>query len=72
MGGTACAALPPSMVLSLGIMERYAEHIADALITGAEAEDKGVRARVDRWSFPFRISLFAAFALLNLAFRRAR
>jgi hypothetical protein len=27
---------------------------------------------VDRWSFPFRISLFAAFALLNLAFRRAR
>jgi hypothetical protein len=60
------------MVLSLGIMERYAEHIADALITGAEAEDKGVRARVDRWSFPSRISLFAAFALLNLAFRRAR
>lgn len=41
MSGTACAALLLSMVLSLGIMERYAEHIADALITGAEAEDKG-------------------------------
>jgi hypothetical protein len=38
-------------VLLLGIMEGYAEHIADALITGAEAEDKGgVRARVARWS----------------------
>ena len=41
MSGTACAALLLSMVLSLGIVERYAEHIADALITGAEAEDKG-------------------------------
>ena len=62
------AALLTSMVLSLGIMERYAERVADALIIGAEAEDRGFRAQVARWSFPSGIGLFAAFALLNLAF----
>ncbi len=41
MSGTTCAALLLFMVLSLGIMERYAEHIAEALITGVEVEDKG-------------------------------
>jgi hypothetical protein len=69
MSGTACAALPLSMVPSLGVMEGYAEHIADALITGAEAEDKEGEGTGGPLVF---IRLFTAFALLNLAFRRAR
>lgn len=62
------AALLTSMVLSLGIMERYAERVADALIIGAEAEDTGFRAQTARWCFPSGIGLFAAFALQNIAF----
>ena len=70
MSGTVYAALPLSMVMSLGIMEGYAEHTADALIAGAEAEDKGGG---EGTGGPLvLIRLFAAFALLNLAFRRAR
>jgi len=54
-----------SLVLSLGIMERIGKRVEEALISGGEAEDKGVRAWIARWAFPTGIGVFLLFIVLN-------